>query len=152
MRIDFARPYPMRYVKLHKELIMRFVLSIIFFLSLLGSAYAADPNVGAFGPFMDQDGPHCVSVADVEKAAAEAKPVKETTFRFLQALYMAIPPMSRELPPGDKAELATDKDGVVIALLTDGPKSCARFLVPPFLFGAIMQVELGKTTHVGEGL
>lgn len=108
-------------------------------------------DVGVFEPFLTNSGPECINVADVEKVAADAKPVKETTFRFIQALYMAIPPISRTLPPGDKAELATDKDGKIIALITDGPKSCARFLVPPFLAAAIMEVELGKTTHSHEG-
>ena len=71
--------------------------------------------------------------------------------RFIQALYVAIPPISHELPPGDKAELATDGNHV-IAFLTDGFQTCARFLVPDFLVQIIKQVEGGKSPHSGEGI
>jgi hypothetical protein len=60
-------------------------------------------------------------------------------YRFIQALYVGIAPISHELPPGDKAELATDGNHL-IAFLTDGSQTRARFLVPDFLVQIIMQV------------
>ena len=47
-------------------------------------------------------------------------------FQFVPALYVALPPVSRTLPPGDKAVMANSGDAVMLALVADD-QACARF-------------------------
>ena len=70
---------------------------------------------------------------------------------FYTSTYVAIPPVSHELPPGDKAELATDGNHVN-AFLTGGSQTCARFLVPDFLIQVIKRAEGGKSSLSGGGI
>jgi hypothetical protein len=129
---------------------MKWNLSLLAFASLLTIGRATAEET-AFDKFLTPNSPECVPVAAIEAAAKQYRPVSQDTYRFIQALYVAIPPMSHELPPGDKAELATDGNHV-IAFLTDGSQTCARFLVPDFLIQIIKQVEGGQSSHSGEGI
>jgi hypothetical protein len=114
---------------------------------------ATAQNASPFAPFLNQDSPACVLVSIIEHVAKEFRPVKAETFRFIEAFYVAIPPISRELPPGNRAELATDAQGNVLAFITDGLQSCARFLAPPFLAKMIDQVESGRSQpHSGKDM
>jgi hypothetical protein len=86
---------------------------------------AAAQNASPFAPFLNQDSPTCVLVSVIEHAAQEFRPVKLETFRFIQAFYVAIRPISRELPPGNRAELATDTQGNVSRYYTCHTKTQA---------------------------
>ena len=69
-------------------------------------------------------------------------------FQFVPALYVALPPVSRTLPPGDKAVMANSGDAVMLALVADG-QACARFLAPDFITAMVIQVGMGETGHIG---
>jgi hypothetical protein len=60
-------------------------------------------------------------------------------FQFMRALYIAIPPISRKLPPGDHAVMASSGGAVMVALVADG-QACARFLAPDFIQAMLVQV------------
>jgi hypothetical protein len=69
-------------------------------------------------------------------------------FQFVRALYVAIPPVSRTLPPGDHAGMASSGGAVMLALIADG-QACARFLAPDFIQAMLIQV--GHRVIVGLG-
>ena len=69
-------------------------------------------------------------------------------FQFARALYVALPPVSRTLPPGDKAVMANSGDAVMLALVADG-QACTRFLAPDFITAMVIQVGMGETGHIG---
>jgi hypothetical protein len=129
---------------------MKWNLPLLVFASLL-TVGRANAEETAFEEFFAPNSPKCVPVAAIEAAAKGYRPVSQETYRFIQAIYVAIPPISHELSPGDKAELDTDGNHV-IAFLTDGSQTCARFLVPDFLVQIIKQVEGGKSSHNGAGI
>jgi hypothetical protein len=129
---------------------MKWNLPLLAFASLL-TVGRANAEETAFDKFFAPNSPKCVPVAAIEAAAKDYRPVSQDTYRFIQALFVATPPISHELPPGDKAELATDGNHV-LAFLTDGLQTCARFLVPDFLVEIIKQVEGGKSSHSGAGI
>ena len=129
---------------------MKWNLLLLAFASLL-TIGRANAEETAFDKFLAPNSPECVPVAAIEAAAKNYRAVSQDTYRFIQALYVAPPPISRELPPGDKAELATDGNHV-LAFLTDGLQTCARFLIPDFLVQIIKQVEGGKSSHSGAGI
>jgi hypothetical protein len=66
----------------------------------------------------------------------------------VRALYVAIPPVSRTLPPGDRAVMASSGGSVMVALVADG-QACARFLAPEFIQAMLTQV--GQRVTVGLG-
>jgi hypothetical protein len=70
-------------------------------------------------------------------------------FQFARALYVAIPPISRELPPGDSAVVASAGGKAMVALVADG-KACARFLAPDFILSMLAQVGKGQNGTLGE--
>jgi hypothetical protein len=129
---------------------MKWNLPLLAFASLL-TVGRANAEETAFDKFFAPNSPKCVAVTAIEAAAKDYRPVSQDTYRFIQALFVATPPISHELPPGDKAELATDGNHV-LAFLTDGLQTCARFLVPDFLVEIIKQVEGGKSSHSGAGI
>ncbi|THD48197.1 MAG: hypothetical protein E7774_03545 [Bradyrhizobium sp.] len=89
-----------------------------------------------------------MSVADFETVA---KPIRLTPeqFQFVRALFVALPPMSRALPPGDHAIMA-QADGQTLLALVGDDVSCARFLAPDFVLSMVMQVGQGATAQIGE--
>ena len=59
---------------------------------------------------------------------------------------MAIPPATPELPPGDKAFLAKDSNGVaVLGLFDDGGQVCAVFQAADWIERVVDQVGRGET-------
>jgi hypothetical protein len=72
-------------------------------------------------------------------------------FQFVRALYIAIPPVSRKLPPGDHAVMASSGGAVMVALVANG-QSCARFLAPDFIQTMLVQVGKGVTIEAGTPL
>jgi hypothetical protein len=62
----------------------------------------------------------CVTIDAVRTVGATTQLTPEQ-FQFVRAFWMAIPPATPELPPGDKAFLAKDSNGVaVLGLFDDG--------------------------------
>ena len=57
-------------------------------------------------------------------------------FQFTRALYVAIPPISKTLPVGDRAVIAKDGGKAMIALISgdkESTQTCARFMAPDFI-------------------
>ena len=65
-------------------------------------------------------------------------------FQFVRAFYIAISPVSRTLPPGDHAIMATSGRDVMLALVASG-QACARFLAPDFIQAMVIEVGEGRT-------
>jgi hypothetical protein len=72
-------------------------------------------------------------------------------FQFARALYIAIPPISRKLPPGDHAIMASAGGAVMVALVADD-QACARFLAPDFVKTMLVEIGRGMTVEVGTPL
>jgi len=58
-------------------------------------------------------------------------------------------PISRELPPGDSAVVASANGKSMVALVSDG-RACARFLAPDFVLSMLAQVGKGEVGMIGE--
>ena len=94
----------------------------------------------------------CVSIDDVRSAGPTVQLTPEQ-FQFVRAFWMAIPPASRELPPGDKAFLAKDVYGdAVLGLIDDDGKVCAVFKATDWIERIVAQVGRGETGKRGEPL
>ena len=72
-------------------------------------------------------------------------------FQFVRALYVAIPPVSHTLPPGDRAVMLSSGGSVMLALVSDG-KACARMLAPDFIQAMVIEVGQGITVGLGTPL
>jgi hypothetical protein len=123
----------------------------------LGSfgAYAQDSSAednsqtaGVFGKWLKPDAPECVPVSDIASVSHLIKLTPEQ-FQFARALYIAIPPISRQLPPGDSAVVASADGKAMVALVANG-QTCARFLAPDFILSMLVQVGRGETGKIGE--
>ena len=69
----------------------------------------------------------CVGIDEV-RALGPTVELTRDQFQFVRAFWMAIPPVSRELPRGDKAFLAKDPSGMaILGLFDDGGQVCAVF-------------------------
>jgi len=62
-------------------------------------------QAGVFDKWLKPNAPECVRVSDIASVSRLTKLTPEQ-FQFVRALYIAIPPVSRELPPGDSAIVA----------------------------------------------
>jgi hypothetical protein len=107
----------------------------------------ADADAGAFDKWLSPDAPECVPVSGIRSVATLTDLTPEQ-FQFVRALYIAIPPISRKLPPGDHAIMASSGGAVMVALVADG-QACARFLAPDFI--KTMLAEVGRGMTVGAG-
>jgi hypothetical protein len=114
------------------------------------AVFADDGGSGAFDKWLDQDAPECVPISAF-KAVSTVTELTSEQFQFARALYIAIPPVSRKLPPGDHAVMASSGGAVMVALVADG-QSCARFLVPGFIQTMLVQVGKGVTIEAGTQL
>ena len=110
-------------------------------------ASAGDGGAGVFDRWLDQQAPECVPVSAI-KSVSTVTDLTPEQFQFVRALYVALPPVSRTLPPGDRAVMATSGDAVMLALVADG-KACARFLAPDFIQSMLIQVGKGMTVGLG---
>jgi hypothetical protein len=108
--------------------------------------HAQDASV--FRKWLDQSAHECVPVTEF-KSMSRVIELTPEQFQFVRALYVALPPISRTLPPGDHAVMASAGDETMLALVADG-QSCARFLAPQFILEMLIQVGEGKTVNVGE--
>jgi hypothetical protein len=112
--------------------------------------FSADADAGAFDKWLSPDAPECVPVSAI-KSVATLTDLTPEQFQFVRALYIAIPPISRKLPPGDHAIMASSGGDVMVALVADG-QACARFLAPDFIKTMLVEVRQGKTVGVGTPL
>ena len=103
---------------------------------------------GVFGQWLNADAPQCVAVSEIGSVSRLTQLTPEQ-FQFVRALYIAIPPVSRELPPGDSAVVAIAGGKAMIALVANG-ETCARFLAPDFVLSMLVQVGRGETGTVGQ--
>ena len=109
-----------------------------------------DSDAGVFNQWLTADAPECVPISKV-RAVSKVVTLTPEQFQFVRALYIAIPPVSRELPPGDSAILASAGGKSMIALVADG-QTCARFLATDFILTMLDQVATGQTGKVGTPL
>jgi len=113
-------------------------------------AYADYGGSGAFDRWLDQQAPECVPVSAI-KSVSTVTDLTSEQFQFVRALYVALPPVSRTLPPGDHAIMATSGGSVMLALVS-GTQACARFLAPDFVQSMLIQVGKGITVGLGTPL
>ena len=114
---------------------------------LLTGAGARAQDAGVFEKWLDQSAPECVPVSAF-KSVSTVTDLTPEQFQFVRALYVALPPVSRTLPPGDHAVMATAGGQVMLALVADG-QACARFLAPDFIQAMLIQVGEGQIVHIG---
>ena len=109
--------------------------------------FAGDGDPGVFDKWLNPGGPVCVPVSAIQ-SVSKVTDLTADQFQFVRALYVAIPPVSRTLPPGDHAVIASSGGAVMVALVADG-QACARFLAPDFIQAMLIQV--GQRVTVGLG-
>jgi hypothetical protein len=112
------------------------------------NSQASGQEAGVFSQWLTADAPECVPVSQIGSVSRLTKLTPEQ-FQFVRALYVAIPPVSRELPPGDSAVVASADGKAMIALVT-GDQACARFLAPDFVLSMLVQVGKGEVGMIGE--
>jgi hypothetical protein len=108
---------------------------------------AGDDGPSVFDKWLDPSAPECVPVSAIRSVSA-VRDLTAEQFQFVRALYVAIPPVSRTLPPGDHAVMASSGGAVMLALVADG-QACGRFLAPDFIQAMLIQV--GQRVTVGLG-
>ena len=108
----------------------------------------ADDSV--FEPWLGHDSAKCLSIEPL-KAIAKVVELAPSQFDFVRGLYVASPPVSHELPPGDHAVLATAGAAIMVALV-DGDQSCARMQIADFILAELMAIGRGDVTHAGAPL
>jgi hypothetical protein len=112
------------------------------------SAHEDSQDAGVFSQWLAADAPECVPVSQIGSVSHVTKLTPEQ-FQFVRALYIAIPPVSRQLPPGDSAVVASASGKAMIALVSDG-QACARFLAPDFVLSMLVEVGKGEVGMIGE--
>lgn len=110
-------------------------------------AQAETQDAGVFDKWLNQNAPECVSVKEFQSVSTVTN-LTPDQFQFVRALYVALPPVSRTLPPGDHAVMASAGGVVMLALVSDD-QACARFLAPDFIQAMLAQVGEGHVIHVG---
>ena len=114
---------------------------------LLSGVCAHAQEAGVFDKWLNEQSPTCVPVSEFKTVSTVIELTPEQ-FQFVRALYVALPPVSRTLPPGDKAIMANSGDAVMLALVADA-RACARFLAPDFITAMLIQVGMGETGQIG---
>ena len=109
--------------------------------------FAGDNDANVFDKWLDPSAPECVPVAAIQ-SVSKVTDLTAEQFEFVRALYVALPPVSRKLPPGDRAVMASSGGSVMLALVADG-QACARFLALDFIQAMLSQV--GQHVIVGLG-
>ena len=84
------------------------ILAALAFLSSAAPVFADNAKAGVFAEWLSGDQPECIPLAEVNKAADGSVPLNGDQFQFVRALFVAIPPVSGELPAGDHAALFLD--------------------------------------------
>ena len=123
------------------------LFSVVLSTALIAGTCAQAQEAGVFDKWLGDELATCVSVDEFKKVSKVIELTPEQ-FQFVRAFYVAIPPVSRTLPPGDHAIMASSGGDVMLALVTDG-QACARFLAPPFIQAMVIEVGEGRTGHIG---
>jgi hypothetical protein len=110
----------------------------------------AGDNAGAFDKWLNSDAPECVPVSAI-KSVSTVTDLTPEQFQFVRALYVAVPPVSRRLPPGDHVIMASSNGAVMLALVADD-QACARLLAPDFIQTMVAEVGRGMTVSLGTPL
>jgi hypothetical protein len=113
-------------------------------------AWARSEDPSAFDKWLNPDAPECVPMSAI-RSVATVKQLTREQFQFVRALYVAIPPISRTLPPGDRAVIASSGNSVMLALVADD-LACARMLAPDFIQTMLAQVGQGTVVQLGTPL
>ncbi len=111
--------------------------------------YAGDV-ASVFDKWMDPGAPDCVPLSAIQ-SVSKVMDLTAEQFEFVRALYVAIPPVSKTLPPGDHAVVASSDGSVMVALIAQG-QACARFLAPDFIQAMLIQVGQRVTVELGTPL
>jgi hypothetical protein len=120
-------------------------------LAFLSSAAPAFAETGACAEWLSGDQPGCIPLGAVNKAADGSVPLNGDQFQFVRALFVAIPPVSDELPPGDRAALFLDgANKAVMVGIIDRDWVCARFAAPDSLVNLIIEVGKGEVVRAGQ--
>jgi len=109
-------------------------------------AQDAGPN-GVFDKWLNTRAPECVPVAAF-KSVATVQDLTPEQFQFVRAIYVALPPVSRTLPPGDRAVMAS-ADGAVMLAIVSGSEACARFIAPDFIQAMLGEIGSGHIRQIG---
>jgi hypothetical protein len=129
---------------------LRKTLAAFGFLSSAAPVFADDAKAGAFAELLSGDQPECIPLGEVNKAADGSVPLNGDQFQFVRALFVAIPPVSEELPAGDHAALFLDgANKAVMVGIMDGDWVCARFAAPDSLVNLIIKVGRGEVVRAG---
>jgi hypothetical protein len=138
-------------IKSEEDIMKRLVAAAFTAICLASSTpvFAADGS-GAFDRWLNSDAPECVAVSEI-KSVSKVTDLTPEQFQFVRALYVAIPPVSQKLPPGDHAVMASSGGAVMVALVADG-QACARFLAPDFIQTMLAQVGQGMVVSLGTPL
>ena len=130
----------------------RFALAALAAASLCTAALATDSPKTLEELFVQLSHGACVRIDDVRAIGATVQLTPEQ-FQFVRAFWLAIPPASRELPPGDKAFLAKEPDGIaVLGLFDDGGQVCAVFPTTDWLERVVDEVGRGETGRLGQAM
>ncbi len=87
--------------------------------------------------FLDRDGGRLVQLTPEQ-------------FQFARGAYVATPPVSAALPPGDRAALALI-DSRSELLFLDGDVACDAGALPQPLRQMLLDVGTGEVDHLGDG-
>ena len=112
------------------------------------SAQQETQEAGVFSEWLTAGAPECVPVSEISSVSHLLRLTPEQ-FQFVRALYVAIPPISRALPPGDSAVVATANGKSMIALVAGG-QACARFLAPDFVLSMLAEVGRSDVGRIGQ--
>lgn len=104
-------------------------------------------EAGVFARWLAPNSPECVPLKDIGSVSRVTR-LTADQFQFVRALFIAIPPVSRTLPPGDSAVIARAEGKSMIALVA-GEEVCARFLAPDFIQVMLNEVGEGKVGLIG---
>jgi hypothetical protein len=130
----------------------RFMLAAVAASSLWTSASAAgEPKTleEVFAPLSEG---LCVTIDAVRAVGATVQLTPEQ-FQFVRGFWMAIPPATRGLPPGDKAFLAKDSNGVgAFGLFDDGGEVCAVFQATDWIERVVDDVGRCETGKLGQAM
>ena len=131
----------------------RFLLAALVATSLCATASAQDRPTSLQELFAPLSQGACVRMDDVRAVGATVQ-LTPDQFQFVRAFYMAVPPVSHELPPGDKAFLAKGPEGVAVLGLygDDDGQVCAVLPAIDWLEKLVDQVGRGETGKRGEPL
>ena len=126
------------------------ILAALTLLSSAAPAFADNAEPGVFAAWLSGDQPECIPFAEVNKAADGSVALNGDQFQFVRALFVALPPVSGELPAGDHAALFLDgANKAVMVAIMDGDLVCARFAAPDFLVNLIIKVGKGEVVRAG---